>query len=518
MPFGPQIAMSGAFHFDAPNGAPPMSGVHAGIFQPPMSPSTSSSVYLTKSNGSLVSDASTPVPNANRKRLRHGEMTPSHDGTMNGGYFTNDRLGERRISGGREIRYTLGGQIETPNGMVQNQLGGDMESSTYSDVDYRRALGSQRAQDELESTAPGQSRTDLPMEMEPQAAQPRGWSAFALNTIGGVVGKVWEFCKTGAFRGFYAGGGRAFDAHANPLPGNDEAFRTASEYRQSPTPAGLLESDYAPFHYEQEPDSTPPPAAKRRQISANTSNDELELRKNWVMVNEPAENMTPPTMVSHPLLDRPSSSLQNRPNLPRRISKPVSRLNTTPNYNRRHSGRISHAGDPSLTFREPASFAGPPSLIMAAPERPSTPSATPSRLPVAIRPHSPAIYSPSPRQQSRIPSPSPHMQRGSHRRNQSAASAASVGLAGSPATGKPGTARRRETLVEDRSPRLDAEAQRMVARRLQEERAADARINDFNARLQDMIRQGQEALGNSIEIDGGMGYGGGAGTRWDDEY
>ncbi|KAK8090503.1 hypothetical protein PG994_000008 [Apiospora phragmitis] len=251
MPFGPQVGMSGAFHFEATNGAPPMSGVHAGIFRPPLSPSASSSGYLTKSTGSLASDALTPVPNVNRKRLRHGEVTPSHDGMMNGGYTADDRMGQRRISGGREIRYTLGGQIETPNGMVQNQLGGDMESSTYSDVDYRRALGSQLAHDELEAPMPGQSRTDLPME--PQAAQPTGWSTLALNTIGGVVGKVWEFCRTGAFRGFYSGGGRGFDAHANPLPGNDEAFQIATEYRQSPTPGGFPESDYSPSFTNRSP-------------------------------------------------------------------------------------------------------------------------------------------------------------------------------------------------------------------------------------------------------------------------
>ncbi|KAK8051631.1 hypothetical protein PG993_003016 [Apiospora rasikravindrae] len=518
MSFGPQVAMSGAFHFEAPNGASPMSGVHAGIFQPPMSPSTSSSVYLSKSNGSMASDAQTPAPNINRKRLRHGEMTPSHDGMMNGGYTTNDRLGERRISGGREIRYTLGGQIETPNGMVQNQLGGDMDSSMYSDVDYRRALGPQRAHDEHESTEPGQSRTDLPME--PQPAQPTGWlSAFALNTIGGVVGKVWEFCKMAPFRGFYAGGGRAFDAQANPLPGNDEAFQMALEYGHSPapTPGGFPESDYTPFFHEQEPDSTPPPAAKRRQISANTPSD--ELRKNWVMVNEnePAEQMTPPPApVSHQSMDRPSSALQNRPSIPRRISKPVSRLSTAPNFNRRHSGRISHAGDPSLTFREPASFAGPRSMMPAPEIRPSTPMSTPSRLPVASRPQSPAVYTPSPRQPSRIPSPSPHILRGNHRRNHSAASAASVGLVATP--GKVAPVRRRETLVEERSPRLDPEAQELVARRLREERAEDARINDFNARLQAMIRQGQEALGTSFEGEREMGYGGGASSHWDDEY
>ncbi|KAK8105669.1 uncharacterized protein PG998_003857 [Apiospora kogelbergensis] len=517
MSFGPQIAMSGAFHFEAPNGASPVSGVHAGVFRPPMSPSASSSVFLTKSTGSLMSDASTPATYVNRKRQRPGEATPTQNGMTNGGNIGNSNMGPRRISGGREIRYTLGGQIETPNGMVQKQLGGgDMESSTYSDIDYRRALGSNHPHDEFESPPSGQNRTDLPRE--PQETQANGWSNFAFNAIGGVVGKVWEFCKTGAFRGFYGGGGRGFDAHANPVPGSEQpSYQTSAAYDHGAAPGGFPDSDYAPFYYEHDtPDTTPPPAAKRRQISAGMPND--ELRKNWVMVNEPAETPAPPAILSRP-------TLQSRPSLPRRISKPVSRLSTTPSFQRRHSGRISHAGSSSINYREPASFASPfssprtsLSLSMAAPERPSTPS----RLPVAVRqPQSPALFSPSPRQ-SRIPSPSPHVQRG-HRRNHSAASAASVGSAATAATGKVvapvSSGRRRETLVEGNSPRLDPEAQHMVARRMREERAADARINDFNARLQEMIRQGKEALGTTIEVDGGMGYGGGATSdHWEDEY
>ncbi|KAK6828372.1 hypothetical protein PG987_011713 [Apiospora arundinis] len=441
MPFGPQIAMSGAFHFEAPNGASPVSGVHAGVFRPPMSPSASS--YLTKSTGSLMSDASTPATYVNRKRQRPGEATPTHNnGVMNG-----------------------------------------EQIFRWSSSQHKRMDG-------------------VPLPLMP---------------VGGVVGKVWEFCKTGAFRGFYGGGGRAFDAQANPLPGNEQTYQTPAEYDHGAAPGGFPDSDYAPFYYEHDtPDTTPPPAAKRRQISAGMPND--ELRKNWVMVNEAAETPTPPVQLSRP-------ALQSRPSLPRRISKPVSRL--SPAMNRRHSGRISHAGSSSINCREPASFASALasprtslSLSMAPPERPSTPS----RLPVAVRqPQSPALFSPSPRQ-SRIPSPSPHMQRGSHRRNHSAASAASVGSMATPATvGKVApmsSGKRRETLGEgNNSPRLDPEVQHMVARRQREERAADARINDFNARLQEMIRQGKEALGTTIEVDGDMDYtGGGAADHWEDEY
>lgn len=52
------------------------------------------------------------------------------------------------------------------------------------------------------------------------------------------------------------------------------------------------------------------------------------------------------------------------------------------------------------------------------------------------------------------------------------------------------------------SPRLDAEAKHLAARRKMEERDTDVRISTFNKQLQDMIRQGREALGTTIEVEG----------------
>lgn len=54
----------------------------------------------------------------------------------------------------------------------------------------------------------------------------------------------------------------------------------------------------------------------------------------------------------------------------------------------------------------------------------------------------------------------------------------------------------------DASPRLDAEARKLAARRQMEERDNDERMSAFNKQLQDMIRQGREALGTTIEVDG----------------
>jgi hypothetical protein len=38
-----------------------------------------------------------------------------------------------------------------------------------------------------------------------------------------------------------------------------------------------------------------------------------------------------------------------------------------------------------------------------------------------------------------------------------------------------------------------------------EDRDTDYRINSFNKQLQDMIRQGKEALGTTIEVEGADG-------------
>lgn len=600
--------MPGAFYFEAPNGAAPLSGVH-GMFRSPMSPSDSGSAYLSKSANSLMSDASTPAYTPKRKRYGPSEtaVTPSNGWPAPGDEGADDRPGQqpqhaRGGSGGREIRYTLAGQIDTPNGALQPQLGDhQMEDSTYSDVDYRHTLGAKRPPDGFDPAQSGNAPADLGQPTEPTQANNNNnnnnnWSRLALSTIGGVVGKVWEFCTAGAFRGFYAGGGTGYDTQANPtqppppppassgpapwnldidvptmqpapwnhdhdVPVNQSAPwnhghdvpinqpapwnhdndipinqpapwnhdndndvpMPSDQYHATPASTSVPGSDYAPFYYENgapEPPESPDSAlrpAKRRQLSHGPSND--ELGKNWVVVEEEKPHSSVP-VPSHPTMSAP----QARPSVNRRISKPIGRLGA-PAVNRRHSDRISHAGTPSISYREPASFASPrPSFVGERPnlspavDRPATPSrGTPSRLPKAVgRPQTPSNFTPSPRP-SLIPSPSPYGSAvgGGHARNHSVVSMPSASLA---STRSP--PRRRHTLAQEGgpSPRLDAHAQSMLARRKRQEREADARMNDFNARLQEMIRQGREALGTTVEVDHSGGGGGRGGhDAWEDD-
>lgn len=642
MSFGPQVVMPGAFHhFDTPNdSSASLSGVHPGIFRQPVSPSPSTSVYLGRSSGSLYSDASTPAQNVKRKRqVVAREPTPLNDWTITGDSMVEGRkpdLGSRKISGGKR-RYVLAGQINTPNGGATAREYGDssMEDSAYSDIDYRRALGSKRPHAEFDSPTIPDHTTGL--TSGGQHPRQFGWSAFALQTIGGVVGKVWEFCRTGAFRGFYAGGGKGYDMQP-PTPSeqqgqqqtysksgghevwcNEHDIPTLPSYDR-PSSSGYPQSDYSPYYYEREtPEESmttpPPPAPKRRQIhdeasSTSRSGDE-SIRRNWVVVDEPAHDDTKPQQRApstssfasrvptgsynpryyQKQYQRPSSAVPRRSNL---SSRSINRLDP-PRFN---NHCVSHAGastvistntinttsplsSPSKSH-EPASYASPRStasaapvgmgmgmgpaaaaIAMAAPASPTylDPQRSPSRIPVPVshesRPQTPsnniggraAAYSPA----SRIASPSPNpyatkiRSGGGHQRRQSTASTASTAMPRPSSSGSnyrrtpvkgvgagagglrakradsmgmggmPGAAARttsptktattstaldhKESSSNNNSPRLDREAKRLAAQRRQAEREADLRINDFNARLREMIRQGKEALGTSVEVD-----------------
>ncbi|KAK4153028.1 hypothetical protein C8A00DRAFT_15731 [Chaetomidium leptoderma] len=508
MSFAPQFQTAGGFNFDT--SARPGQPLHANIFRPPPSPSASS-YNLAKSTGSLLSDISMSTAQhtgtAKRKR-RTRESTPL-DWHMNmEGAF------DGREERSREFRYTLAGQISTtpivPPVGAENGL---LEDSVYSDVDYRRALGP-TAVPEAESPTAGISASTM---ANPPALT--GWSLFSLQTIGDMVGKVWEFCRNGAFRGFQAGGGQGYNVNGSTVtettgkpwgPGPDTPIHASEDTPMTQEAPSYFPQQvpitYSPVYHDLDtPESTPQPAAKRRQVSAN--ND--EALRNWVVVDEPS-NQQPKRFAAEvkAAAARPSGLARPRPgyyaqtsaSTQRRITAPSSRFTggtpTLPRAATRPSLRIPHAGSPNVTPREPArepeSFASPRSSPIG--------RSTPSRIPLGLSTGS------------------------AHRRNHSSvASSASAGA---------GTAiNRRHSTVPTRpqdvaaaattSPRLDAEARQLAQRKMAAERDADAKVDAFNARLLNMIRQGREALGTKVEVEMAdemdFGGGGGVGGGWEDD-
>ncbi|EEH07468.1 conserved hypothetical protein [Histoplasma capsulatum G186AR] len=67
------------------------------------------------------------------------------------------------------------------------------------------------------------------------------WGAAVVKIVGGVAGKVWDFCWSGPFRGFYAGGGKGYDMGSeaqqppSPLPSRvvEEASTWQSVYEKA---------------------------------------------------------------------------------------------------------------------------------------------------------------------------------------------------------------------------------------------------------------------------------------------
>lgn len=205
------LYMPGTFHCSEPT--TPAATLNANMFRPPASP-TSSNYNLSSS---MLSDNTsamngTPAPRLGRKRTYD-------ESRGNSSYF--DKVSGVEDSARGQDRYLLAGQIETPGTQVTPGSAG-LDDSLYSDVDYRRRLelGSKRPHEDPPPTL-GLYRT-IPLFLAPATpTSPRaaGWTTFAFQAIGGVVGKVWEFCRggAGAFQGFKAGGGAAYETNGQPI-------------------------------------------------------------------------------------------------------------------------------------------------------------------------------------------------------------------------------------------------------------------------------------------------------------
>lgn len=481
--------MPGAFHTD---------GIHQGLFRPPVSPA-SSSVYLPPTRPS----GEGPTPK--RKRFRDDAKQFDQGNQQDGNPFDHDDANTngsstvlitpavRHAHNGRS--YTLAGQLDTPaSGPAESGLLGE---SMYSDSDYRKALGSKRTRDDVDMADPS-GHTPL-FNLPAQPHQSPGWGTLAVSTIGGVVGKVWEFCKAGAFKGFYAGGGRGFEMQPGDgiIPDGsipDQTWPESHDYDEHNhrIPGYFPQGDtfYGQEQEQEAPEdtfipsgaSTPSaPAAKRRQTAPMD-----DLGRNWVMVKDQAgdANDTP---------RRTSGYRQSPRNRNQGPSLATGRRISTPN-NRRASGKIPGSTPYRATPRNGFNISPPATLEPPRPASSASFASPRSPSPTKLASIAPSITanaaSPTPLRghgRRRSINPPPNHQSFSHSRTHSSASTASS---------------RGAVDDLDNSPRLTVEAKQLAARRHREERDTDVRIAAFNKQLQDMIRQGKEALGTTIEVDG----------------
>ncbi|KAK1775240.1 hypothetical protein QBC45DRAFT_13388 [Copromyces sp. CBS 386.78] len=342
MSFGPDYHLPGGY-FDTVNN--PSQTLSAGIFRPPASPADSNH-NLGKSTGSLFSDMSmsngtsplqTPEQaNAKRKRLGlgvRGGTLNDHNMQVDG---MNDGKAETGMADAGQTTYNLAGQLNATPTSGAVTANGRLEESMYSDLDYRRAAGSKRAHDDPDGPSSQMEGQVDSSAQDHNSANSSKWGFFGLQTIGSVMGKVWEFCRGGAFRGFQAGGGTGYEVNGSTVTPSVQATAVgqpgASEQREQPihftmeadqdtsmppqetvitpmlppvqefvapqaqefsSPVPLPMSDYMPYapeyHETSNPDSLTRPAVKRRQVTENQD----DLNRNWVMVDENGNGGSP---------------------------------------------------------------------------------------------------------------------------------------------------------------------------------------------------------------------------------
>lgn len=389
----------------------------------------------------------TNISTAGRKRSRRdydGRQTPNRDDDIL--YGIGDPVSPQPFV---NTKYIIKGGLDTP-GLAAAQLH-ESATSEYSDIGYRRELSGTKSG--LLGEDPGGYESFLPLDldnntMEESVHQSRqlsspgeGWSKVALEVVGGVVGKVWEFCKNGAFRGFHAGGGKGFtvnnpkSAHytieetdANFWSGGDEKITTAwgDERDSTPLPGQFPVEDFIPDYMDNlTPAATPERPGKRRQISSSD-----ELTRSWVVVpsgNTPVKPAPQPRAL--PRFSLPTTASSSRRSI---APRPASRA-SNPVPRRPLLQRVSHAGSPSLNHLSGASFASPRSPG--------------GKIPRATRTGSPA----SPTKTTESPAAK--------------------------------------------------EAMRWAQKKKQEEREADVTIRRLDAQMKAMIREAKEALGTKVEVD-----------------
>lgn len=434
-----EFRMPGAFHGE---------GIHASIFRCPdaSSPSSpSSSGYLQPRQAPSDDYGSTK-----RKRFRD-------NGARQG-------LEPLSPTVNPSDTYVMAGQIGTSSGDGSDILG----ESMFSDSDYRRMLGTKRPRDEMDPD----HMIFGPQSLSQQQTPAQGWGSYAAAALGGVVGRIWQFCRAGSFNGFHAGGGRGYDlrpsveedasimqddslGHQGAVPGrfpdpsewSGRFSELATTHSRSPTPTG--------------------PATKRRQTAATD-----DLGKNWVMVKDPDGRRSPksemPSRVSTPRNRNQGPAVTTG----RRINTPASRRSV--------GGRLSMASTPTPAIERPVSSASFASQRSPSPVKNINPPPVTLTTPKthSARRHRPHASSPA----------SPL-----HRRSGSGASTASSRVP-------------QDDGNLDSSPRLDDEARKLAARRRREDANADVRMNAFSKTIQDMIRQGQEALATTVEVEGDGGW------------
>ena len=354
------VGMPGPFGLDST--LPPKLDINVGarshFFQPPRTPSASSSLY--RSTTSIETrDASS---NSSRKRSRHESFLSTQPMPFGAGSHASSAT--TKLAGAQSpppfasTKYELAGGLDTPIAASMSAMELQEEDHRASqNLHLRGGRGFRGFDLNSEGTYFPSSSAALGREGNGRSrlsASPpirRGLGRMVSGVVG-VAGKVLEFCKDTAFRGFYSGGGQGYSMAA-PLraaSGDQSIWIDADKegafdfYGQEKglVPGQFPDEDYIPDYMSQD-HTTPPRPSKRIQREKGSA----EISASWVMVDGHPSRESSPSRLSHRKV--PSAAASTRRPMPkngRRTILPASRPSLT-----------SYAGSPGLRPDRPASFA-----------------------------------------------------------------------------------------------------------------------------------------------------------------
>ncbi|KAL8943483.1 MAG: hypothetical protein Q9216_001018 [Gyalolechia sp. 2 TL-2023] len=361
-------------------------GAKSYFFQPPAPSATQ-----TLQQSTVFTPNQHATPSASRKRSRHqyslsDSTTPcsvsSKGWAMPSGYSTPDIASPAPFV---NTQYRLAGGIDTPTAALAMSLDTGEENAPSQGMALRggnrNKLRGISSEDYFPCTPPA-----LPREangrprIHSKRSNDDGWGR-TFYSIFGAAGKVWDFCRSGAFRGFYAGKGPgyALDPPADfvaeqPLMWHDMdeknvVYDEKGNYRS--VPGRFPDEDFIEDYMLQD-HNTPTRAAKKVQRSKG----EGQLRENWVMVDRSpiASRDCSPVRLSARKI--PPSSASGR--------RPTVRAERRPVLSARRPPLTSQAGSPGMRSDRPASFASSRSPLTS-PKRASPVSVDVQRHAARIR-------------------------------------------------------------------------------------------------------------------------------------
>jgi hypothetical protein len=444
---------------------PTLTKARPSLYIPPQSPSAASSL----SNTFLPSRIPHPS-NGSRKRVRYDHsdsrfattrQIPHDDGDADQPWMASTSSFDSLHSPAPLVNteYRLAGGLDTPTAATASVFADCRDSAA---IDYRPSRFP--SQTKLVSPADGYfpstpdvlSKERNGCKRALPSPQHQGWGKAVCNIVGGVAGRVFNFCWTGAFRGFHAGGGRGYTMDISTpvvvekstwmdLKEKEDVFSQHYErqhYREgTPIPGefpveGFIE-DYMsqPQRHQNQDFSTPSTMGDKR------AGRRMKSRETWVIVR----SIDADSRETSPTRKIPRTSTFNQ-------SRAFSRGPTAirPRLAPSRPSRSSFAGSPNLATGQPASFASPRRQIET--------SSTDSR---------------------------PYTSEGRHDCSKSSLA----------------SPRRSEGVRNSHTTPASPEVQKFERKLRQKERAQQDSIERLSRQTKDLIREAREALGTRIDIE-----------------